>query len=146
MKEGSVQFNMAGVQLIKFDEFTDQRGSLMALEANKNIPFMIKRVYCIYNNKSGLARGAHAHKALHQVMFALSGSCTIKLFNGTEEKVVVLEHPNMGLLINGVVWREMHDFSKDCVLTVLASDHFDESDYIHDYKDFKAHLTIMGTQ
>ena len=122
---------------IVFQSKGDDRGSLVALESNKNIPFEIKRVYYIFDTKSGVVRGLHAHKDLSQVMVCLKGSCRIVLDNGCTKEQVVLDSPDKGLLIDSMMWREMHDFSADCVLLVLASEHYDEADYIRDYDEFK---------
>lgn len=122
--------------ILEFKSNGDDRGSLVALESYKNIPFDIKRVYYIFDTKSGVARGLHAHKELLQVMVCLKGSCRVMLDNGSTKENVVLDSPNKGLLIDSMMWREMHDFNEDCVLIVLASEHYDESDYIRDYDEF----------
>ncbi len=118
----------------------DERGNLIALEENKNIPFDIKRVYFIFDNKEGVRRGFHAHKNLEQVLICVSGSCEILLDDGEEKSIIKLENRNEGLFIEKLVWREMFNFSADCVLIVLASDYYDEKDYIRDYNDFKNYL------
>ena len=124
------------VKLIDFPPLGDDRGSLVAIEANKIVPFDIKRVYYIFGTKPGVARGFHAHKALTQVALCVSGSCRMLLDNGQFKEEIVLDSPTRGLLIEDLVWREMHDFTPDCVLLVLASEYYDESDYIRDYDDF----------
>ena len=118
----------------------DERGNLIALEENKNIPFDIKRVYYIFDNKEGVRRGFHAHKNLEQVLVCVNGSCEILLDDGIEKNVIKLENRNEGLFIEKLVWREMFNFSADCVLMVLASDYYDEKDYIRDYNEFKNYL------
>lgn len=115
----------------------DERGSLIALEQNKNIPFSIKRVYYIFDNKNSVVRGCHAHKKLKQVLICVNGSCNIKMDNGFESTIVKLDSPSEGLLIDSFIWREMYDFSFDAVLLVLASELYDPSDYIRDYNEFK---------
>lgn len=124
------------VKLIDFPPLGDDRGSLVALEANKTVPFDIKRVYYIFGTKPGVARGFHAHKTLKQVAVCVTGSCRMLLNNGQNKEEILLDSPTKGLLIEGLVWREMHDFTPDCVLLVLASEHYDEADYIRDYEDF----------
>jgi len=124
------------VKLIDFLKLGDDRGSLVALEANKTIPFDIKRVYYIFATETGVARGFHAHKALKQVAVCVTGTCRILLDNGCHKEEVLLDSPTKGLLIEDLVWREMHEFSPDCVLLVLASEHYDEADYIRNYEDF----------
>jgi dTDP-4-dehydrorhamnose 3,5-epimerase-like enzyme len=124
------------VQWIEFPSLGDDRGSLVALEGNKTIPFDIKRVYYIFGTQLGVSRGFHAHKALKQVAVCITGKCRMLLANGTEEAEVWLDSPTRGILIEEMVWREMHDFSSDCVLLVLADQHYDESDYIRSYEEF----------
>ncbi|KZN29552.1 sugar 3,4-ketoisomerase [Pseudoalteromonas luteoviolacea] len=114
----------------------DDRGQLIALEGNKDIPFDIKRVYYIYGTQSGVARGFHAHRNLKQLLICVSGNCDILLDDGHSKETVNLKSPDQGLLIEGLVWREMHNFSEDCVLLVLASEYYDESDYIRCYDDY----------
>jgi len=127
---------MSLVEIIDLPNLGDERGGLVSIEANKNIPFKIRRTYYIYNTKKGISRGFHAHKNLSQVLIAVKGNCIIKLDNGVEQKEVILDSPDKGLLIENLIWREMHNFSDDCVLLVLASEHYDESDYIRNYNEF----------
>ena len=127
---------MSLIQWIKLPRLSDDRGSLIALEAEKHIPFVIKRVYYIFGTKVDVARGFHAHKALKQVAVCVSGKCKMKLDNGHEQTEVWLDSPDKCLLIEDLIWREMYDFSEDCVLLVLASEHYDEADYIRDYEGF----------
>lgn len=127
---------MGLVQFVEFPPLGDNRGSLVALEALKTVPIDIKRVYYIFGTKAGVSRGFHAHKNLKQVAVCVTGSCRMVLDNGHERKEVLLDSPTRGLLIEDLVWREMHDFSPDCVLLVLASEHYDETDYIRNYQDF----------
>lgn len=127
----------ANVLLIRFQVHGDDRGSLIALENGHNLPFDVKRVYYIFGTKAGVPRGFHAHQKLKQVLVAMSGSVTVKTEHGGKAETHLLNRPDEGLLIEGLVWREMHDFSSDCVLTVLADDYYNENDYIRDYNDFK---------
>lgn len=126
------------MQVIKyaFQQHGDERGQLVALEEFKDIPFEIKRVYYMYDTGEGVHRGFHAHKSLEQILICIHGSCKILLDNGEEQKVVSLEKPYEGLYIANDMWREMYDFSSDAVLLVLASDYYDEKDYIRDYDAF----------
>lgn len=126
------------MQIIKyvFQQHGDDRGQLVALEEMKDIPFKIKRVYYMYDTGVGVRRGFHAHKNLKQILICIHGSCKIFLDNGIEKKVVSLEKPYEGLFIDNNMWREMYDFSPDAVLMVLASEHYDEVDYIRDYDEF----------
>jgi dTDP-4-dehydrorhamnose 3,5-epimerase-like enzyme len=127
---------MGNFKLLDFKTLGDERGSLIALEENYNTPFEIKRVYYIFDTKEGVRRGYHAHRNLKQIAIAVSGNCTFVLDNGFERKEVILDNPNKGLLIEGLIWREMYNFSKDCVLMVIASEYYDESDYIREYNKF----------
>lgn len=126
------------MQVIKyvFQPHGDERGQLVALEEYKDIPFRIKRVYYMYDTVPGVVRGHHAHKSLEQILVCIHGSCKVKLDNGKETKVIPLERPYEGLYISNDIWREMYDFSSDAVLMVLASEIYDESDYIRDYDEF----------
>lgn len=125
------------IQLIDLQSHGDERGSLIALEQDRNIPFEIKRVYYLFDTKQGVRRGFHAHKKLKQVAIAVRGSCTFLLDDGKSKREIVLNNPAKGLLIESFVWREMFDFSEDCVLMVLADSLYDESDYVRDYCEFK---------
>lgn len=127
---------MSLLRLIEFPPLGDDRGSLVALEGNKTVPFDIKRVYYLFGTQPGVARGFHAHKVLKQVTVCVTGKCRMLLDNGTEKAEVWLDSSTKGLVIEELIWREMYDFSPDCVLLVLASEHYDESDYIRDYNDF----------
>lgn len=126
------------MQVVKyvFQAHGDERGQLVALEEKKDIPFKIKRVYYLYDTLPGVTRGYHAHKSLEQILVCIHGSCKIRLDDGHEKKVVALEKPYEGLYVSHAVWREMFDFSPDAVLMVLASELYDESDYIRNYDKF----------
>lgn len=130
-----------GYELIKFKTLGDDRGSLIALEENYNTAFAIKRVYYIFDTKEGVRRGYHAHIDLKQMAICVKGSCKFVVDDGQTRKEVLLNTPNQGLLIEGLIWREMYDFSQDCVLVVLASEHYDENDYIRDYQQFMDKVT-----
>ena len=126
------------MQVVKyvFQQHGDQRGMLVALEEWKDSPFEIKRVYYLYDTKSGVRRGGHAHRDLQQILVCIHGSCKVLLDSGAEKKIVSLEKPYEGLYIANDIWREMYDFSPDAVLLVLASRYYEESDYIRDYDLF----------
>lgn len=125
------------IQLIDFQQHGDERGSLVSLEYEKNIPFKIKRVYYIFNTKENVIRGYHAHKDLKQLAICIKGSCEFLLDDGKETCSIVLDNPNKGLLIESFMWREMSSFSQDCVLLVLADEVYNEMDYVRDYNEFK---------
>ena len=124
------------IKLIQLQKHGDERGSLVALEDQKNVPFTIRRVYYIFGTKEGVRRGFHAHKNLTQLVIVVRGSCRFHLDNGSEQIELLLDNPAQGLLIQSMTWREMYDFSEDCVLMVLADAHYDESDYIRSHSEF----------
>lgn len=134
------------MQVVKyvFQPHGDDRGQLVALEEFKDIPFKIKRVYYMYETAEGVHRGFHAHKSLQQILVCIHGNCKIKLDNGKETKIVPLEKPYEGLYVSNVMWREMYDFSPDAVLMVLASELYDEADYIRDYDEFLKFIRGCG--
>lgn len=123
-----------------FEEHGDERGILISLEENHNIPFDIRRCYFMYNTQPGVSRGFHAHKTLQQVLICVKGSCRILLDDGEEKQLVTLDRPNKGLYIASDTWRVMQDFSEDAVLMVLADQLYDESDYIRDYDAFLRYI------
>ena len=120
----------------KFVSHRNDTGSLTFLEAKKDIPFEIKRVYYIYGVANEARRGFHAHKKLEQCLICVHGNCTILLDDGTERQETTLSDPGEGLYVGPGIWREMYDFSPGAVLLVLASDYYDESDYIREYSLF----------
>ena len=125
--------------ITKLEEFKvlgDHRGQLVALEANRQIPFDVKRVFYIYGTQEGVPRGNHSHYKTKQFLVAVNGSCKVTLDNGKRKEIFDLNKPNLGLFQDALVWGSMHDFSSDCVLMVLADEHYDESDYIRDYDMF----------
>lgn len=127
---------MSLINMLNFKPLGDDRGSLVALEANESVPFDIKRVYYIFGTKEGVSRGFHAHRNLKQIAICVTGSCRFVVDDGYKREEIVLDSSNKGLVIDDLTWREMHDFSPDCVLLVLASEYYDESDYIRDYDEF----------
>lgn len=124
------------IQLLQLQSHGDDRGSLVALEEGNNIPFTVKRVYYMFNTGEAVRRGFHAHKSLKQVAIAVRGSCRFLLDDGKEKAEVLLNDPCQGLFIDSFMWREMYEFSPDCVLMVLADKLYDESDYVRDYSLF----------
>lgn len=123
-------------KLIDMRVFGDERGKLISLESNKNMPFEIKRVYWIYDTAPDQDRGMHAHKKLEQIIFAIDGACKFVLDDGKTRESVWLNRPDVGLYIGPNMWREMKNFSYGCKLMVLASEYYDEKEYIRDYEDF----------
>ncbi|MCO4198562.1 FdtA/QdtA family cupin domain-containing protein [Aeromonas hydrophila] len=134
------------IKLLDFRVLGDERGSLIALESNNQIPFNISRVYYLYDTKKGVARGFHAHKKLKQLAICIKGSCRFVMDDGDNKEEVILSTPDKGLLIDAMQWHEMYDFSDDCVLMVLANMPYDESDYIRDYDVFKTEVINVKIQ
>lgn len=128
--------SMSLFKFINFDVRGDDRGALVALEANKNVPFEIKRIYYLTKLSPHLPRGFHAHKALRQLAICLSGSCQMLFDDGFTKEIRELNSPAVGVLIEPEIWHEMHSFSEDCVFLVLASEYYDEADYLRTYDDF----------
>lgn len=126
----------ADIQLIEIPKIQDRRGNLSVIEGS-TIPFVSKRVYYLYDVPSGSRRGGHAHKEQHEFLIALSGSFDVVLKDGKSIKTETLNKPNLGLLIVNGIWRELQNFSSGAVCLVLASDEFNENDYIREYKEFK---------
>lgn len=127
---------MSLIEWIELPNLGDHRGSLMVAESNKNVPFEVKRIYYILDAKPDVPRGFHAHKELIQLAFCIKGSCIMIMDNGIEKQQVRIDKSNIGLMIPPMVWHEMHDFSEDCVMLVLASEFYDEADYIRNYDEF----------
>ena len=123
-------------QLIELPKISDPRGNLTFVEAGRHIPFAIQRVYYLYDVPGGAERGGHAHKGLHQLIIAMSGSFDIHLDDGENKKTIHLNRSYNGLYVCPMIWREMDNFSSGAVCMVLASNFYDESDYYRDYNDF----------
>jgi len=124
------------INFYNFCPHGDDRGQLIAVEAMRDIPFEIRRIYYIYDTLEGVRRGFHAHRKLQQILICVHGSCRIHLDDGKETREVLLDNPTVGLYITKDMWREMYDFSPDAVLLVLASELYDEADYIRNYEEF----------
>ena len=129
------------VQKIKLPSHSDARGGLTAVEGSKDIPFDIKRVYYIYDTADGVIRVYHAHKTLRQVLICVHGRCKIRLDDGSVSEETVLSDPCEGLYVGSTLWREMSEFSPGAVLLVLASEPYDEADYIRNYEEFKKYIS-----
>lgn len=125
------------IQLIEISKISDPRGNLAVIE-KEVLPYVIKRVYYLYDIPSDAARGGHAHKEQLEFLIALSGSFTVTLDDGIVKKEILLNKPNKGLLIPTGIWRELNDFSSGAICLVISSGEFDEADYIREYKDFVA--------
>ncbi|WP_298495264.1 MULTISPECIES: sugar 3,4-ketoisomerase [Helicobacter] len=123
-------------KLLSLQTIGDERGKLVSLESNKNLPFAIKRVYYMFDTSPDEPRGFHAHKELEQLVIAIDGACEFVLDDGKSKESVWLNRPDFGLYIGKNMWREMRNFSYGCKLMILASDYYDESEYIRDYAEF----------
>ena len=137
---------LANVQEVTFPVKGDERGRLVIQEAlSESVPFEIKRTFFIFDTTPGTVRGHHAHHKNRQMLICVSGACTIacEMPDGSRS-THRLDWPDKGLLIEGMVWHEMKEFSKDAVLLVLASEHYDESDYVREYADFKKAIDKGG--
>lgn len=123
-------------KLLSLQTIGDERGKLVSLESLKNLPFAIKRVYYMFDTLPDEPRGFHAHKELEQLVIAIDGACEFVLDDGKSKESVWLNRPDFGLYIGKNMWREMRNFSYGCKLMILASDYYDESEYIRDYAEF----------
>lgn len=127
-----------------FNKRINVAGALSFIESDRDIPFQIKRVYYLYDIVPEAHRGFHAHRDLQQYLICVHGRCTILLDDGKEKREVFLNDPNEGLYVGPSMWREMYDFSEGAVLLVLASDYYDEMDYIRDYNEFLEYISQNG--
>lgn len=127
--------------IIEIDKHhSDRKGNLSVVENGDAIPFDVKRVYYLYDVPGGESRGAHAHKKLKQLIIAVSGSFTVTLDDGKVRRSFTLNRPYQGLLVTPGIWRELDDFSSGSICLVLASEKYDENDYIRDYNEFEKYI------
>ena len=124
--------------IIEFADLGDERGKLVVIEGNESIPFEIKRVFYIYGSDATVVRGQHANRQSEFVLINVAGTSKVRITDGKEEIIVELNKPMMGVYIPRMVWKDMYDFSEDSVLLVLASTHYDGSEYIRDYEQYLA--------
>ena len=129
-------------KIINLPKISDPRGNLTFIESNKHIPFEIKRVYYLYDVPGGETRGGHAHKNLQQLLIAVSGSFDVVVDDGYEKRRYHLNRSYYGLFIPTMIWREMDNFSSGSVCLVLASDFYNEDDYIRDYDEFLKEVRV----
>lgn len=128
---------MNRVKKLEFPQRGDERGQLVIAEGGKDVPFDIKRVFYIYGSDSNVIRGKHANRKSEFVLINVAGTSKVKIKDGEgNEKIFCLDKPNAGLYLPNMIWKDMYDFSKDSVLLVLASTHYDETEYIRDYTEF----------
>jgi len=130
-------------KLMRLSDFTDDKGSLIVAEENEHIPFKIKRIFYLYGIPKGALRGGHAHKRLHQFVIAAAGSFDVTVDDGLERKKFHLIRPDHGLYIPPMIWDELENFSPGSLCLVLASDRYDELDYIRDFNEFKKRGTLQ---
>lgn len=123
-------------EIIELPKHIDPRGNLTVAEQHKNVPFDIKRVYWTYDVPGGESRGGHAHREIYELLVATSGSFTVTLNDGKDTATILLNHPWQGLLIPPGTWRTLNDFSSGAVCMVLASELYDEDEYINEYDEF----------
>ncbi len=127
--------------ILHFGDLGDERGKLVVIEGAQAIPFEIKRVFYIYDSDSTVVRGQHANRESEFVLINVAGKSKVRITDGKEEIIVELNKPMMGVYIPKMIWKDMYDFSSDSVLLVLASTHYDGSEYIRDYDEY---LKEMG--
>ena len=133
---------MINVKMMEFKDFVDERnaerpmGHLTPIEGSRDVPFEIKRIYYLTRVPENTIRGFHAHKDLHQVLICLNGKVTVSVATPYDKQLITLDDPAKGLYIGPMIWREMYDFSPGSVLMVLASEYYNEDDYIRDYRTY----------
>ena len=130
--------------ILNFEEKGDERGNLIvAAGEGIDIPFAIKRVFYIYGSDANVIRGQHANKKTEFVLINVCGTSKVKMTDGREEKIIVLDRPRMGLYLKSMIWKEMYDFSEDSIMLVLASEHYDANEYIREYSEYLAYVAGM---
>ena len=130
--------------ILHFGDLGDERGKLVVIEGGQAIPFEIKRVFYIYDSDATVVRGQHANRESEFVLINVAGKSKVRITDGKEEFVAVLDRPMMGIYIPKMVWKDMYDFSPDSVLLVLASTHYDGGEYIRDYDTYLQDMGIQG--
>ena len=128
--------NMKKYAILDFPQLGDQRGNLVVIEGINQIPFEIARVFYMYGTKGDVIRGQHANRRSQFVLINVCGECKIKVDDGLNKDIVVLNRPHMGIYLDKMVWKDMYDFSPDSILLVLASEKYDSSEYIRDIEAF----------
>lgn len=132
-----IKYNVYDCSLIELDRHhSDRKGDISVVENDKTVPFGVKRVYYLYDVPGGVERGGHAHKELNQLIVAVSGSFIVELDDGNVKRSFLLNRPYIGLIVKPGIWRVLKDFSSGSVCLVLASEKYDEKDYIREYNDF----------
>lgn len=134
---------MKKYKTISFKELGDYRGHLVVMEGKKDIPFDIKRIFYIYGTEGNVIRGQHANKYSEFVLINVAGSCKVKVNDGKNEEIIILDKPHEGIYLDKMVWKDMYDFSKDSILLVLSNEYYNKEEYINDYKEF-LNITSKG--
>lgn len=128
-------------KIVEFKDLGDERGNLVVIEGEgRDIPFDIKRVFYMYGSDTEVVRGQHANRETEFLLVNVGGSNKVRVDNGEEEEIIELNRPGMGLYLPPMLWKDMYDFSRDSVLLVLASRHYDAGEYIRNYEDYLAEL------
>lgn len=134
-------------QLLEFKDLGDERGNLVVIEGEgRDIPFDIKRVFYIYGSDSEVVRGQHANRETEFLLVNVGGTSKVRVDNGTEEEIIELNRPGMGLYLPPMIWKDMYQFSPDSILLVLASRHYDSREYIRDYQEYLGELAKIKKQ
>ena len=142
-KEREMQNVTEQCRVLNFADLGDERGKLVVVEGSKDIPFKIERVFYIYGSDNDVIRGQHANRESEFVLINVGGTSKVRIDNGHSEAVIELNKPMMGLYIPTMVWKDMYDFSDDSILLVLASTHYDGSEYIRDYEEYKKEMGVL---
>ena len=133
------------VKMIEFKDMGDERGQLIIVEGGMDIPFEIKRAFYMYGSDDTVVRGQHANKRTEFVLINVAGTSKVKVLDGAgNETIFCLNRPNTGIYLPNMVWKEMYDFSADSVLLVLASEHYDASEYIRDYDEYVREISAFS--
>jgi len=133
--------NINKVRMLDFPQRGDARGQLVIVEGNMDIPFDVKRVFYIYGSDADVVRGQHANRRTEFVLINVAGKSKVKVKDGEgNEAIFCLNRPHTGIYLPQMVWKDMYDFSEDSVLLVLASEHYDATEYIRDYEDFRKEI------
>lgn len=122
--------------IIHFDDLGDERGKLVVIEGGQSIPFDVKRVFYIYDSDDTVVRGQHANRQSEFVLINVAGRSKVRITDGEEEFIAELDRPMTGVYIPRMIWKDMYDFSEDSILLVLASTHYDGTEYIRDYEEY----------
>ena len=139
---GEMKSSVYECVILPLNKIHNRDGNITIVEGKKNIPFNIKRIYYLYDMPGGEVRGGHAHKELQQLIVAASGSFDVLLDDGINKKIVTLNRPDYGLMIVPGIWRELFEFSSGAICLVLASEKYDEYDYLRTCKDFKKYCAL----